>query len=162
MVNNTGQRLIVVTEEDGEILFKVNQNESFTIKSEKQLKRDKLFAQMVSVKGRFIKSMDKEKEIVDLLLDSPSTYMAISIMKRYIITNYNVLIKDGIKYRVQDLANDMKISRQMASSHIKKLKDINVLGEIETDRGRLLCVNPRYYCRGEEIPKSVYEVFNKK
>lgn len=161
MVNNTGQNLFVVTEEDGEILFKINQNESFSIKSEKQLKKDRLYSQRVKITGRFIKTMDKEKELVEMLLDSPSTYMAISIMKRYIITNYNVLVKDGIRYRVQDLACDMKISRQMASCHIKKLKDLNVVGEIETDRGKLFCINPKYYFRGEEVPKSVLDVFNK-
>ena len=80
-------------------------------------------------------------------------------MKRYIVTNYNVLVKDGIKYGVQDLAKDMKISRQMASNHIRKLKSINVLSELETDRGKLFCINPKYYFRGEEVPESVLKLF---
>lgn len=159
MVNNTGQKICLITEDDGELLFKVNQGESFTVRSAKQTKRDKYYSPKVKITGRFIKTMDKEKELVDLLLDSPSTYLAISIMKRYIVTNYNVLVKDGIKYGVQDLAKDMKISRQMASNHIRKLKSINVLSELETDRGKLFCINPKYYFRGEEVPESVLKLF---
>jgi CTP-dependent riboflavin kinase len=159
MVNNTGQKICLITEDDGELLFKVNQGESFTVRSAKQTKRDKYYSPKVKITGRFIKTMDKEKELVDLLLDSPSTYLAISIMKRYIVTNYNVLVKDGIKYGVQDLAKDMKISRQMASNHIRKLESINVLAKLETDRGKLFCINPKYYFRGEEVPESVLKLF---
>lgn len=162
MINDTGQDLYIITEQDGEILFKISGGEKFTIRSVAQTKRDKYYSPKVKLKGRFIKTMDKEKELTELLLDSPSTYLAINIMKRYIVTNYNVLIKDGLRYGVQDLADDMKISRQMASNHISKLKKLNVLNEIKTDRGKLFVINPYYYFRGEEIPQRVLDLFDKK
>ena len=164
MVNNTGQRLLVVTEQDGEILFGIKQGESLNVRSVKQTKNDKYFASTikVNIKGTFVKAMDKEKEVIEMLKKYPSTYLAVNIMKRYLVKDYNVLLKDNKKYKAVDLAKDMDISRQSAGVHIAKLKELNLLGEVETNKGRLFCLNPRYYLRGECASQAVVDVFDKK
>ena len=163
MINNTGQKLIVVTEQDGEVLFKIENGESLNIRSVQQTKNDKYYSPKIkiNIKGRFTKVMDKEKEIVDKLIKFPSTYIALSIMRRYIVPNYNVLMKDGKKYKCVDLAQDMNITRQMAAKHIAKLKQENILSEIETNKGKLMVLNPYYYFKGDEVPKLVLDAFDK-
>lgn len=161
MINNTGQRLLVITEECGEVLFKINQNEKITIRSELQQQNDKIYAQMVNFKkGRFIKVMIEEKEVVDKLKDFPATYLALNIMKRYIVYNYNVLMKNNKKYKIVDLAEDMGISRQMASRHIQRLKELNIIQEVETaNKGKLFAINPNYYFAGTQLPQPIVDAF---
>lgn len=160
MINNTGQRLHIVTENDGEIIFTINKDEKFTVRSALQTQRDKYYSPKVQVKGVFIKVMKSEKKLIELLKGSSSTYAAVNIMKHYLVSNYNVLIKDGRKYKATDLAEDMGITRQMATIHINKLKALNVLGMIETDKGKLYCLNPQYYFKGTEVPQSVLDIFD--
>lgn len=162
MINNTGQRLLVVTEQDGEILFGIKQGESLNVRSVKQTKNDKYFANTikVNIKGTFVKVMDKEQQVIEMLKKYPSTYLAINIMKKYLVKEYNVLLKDNKKYKAVDLAKDMEISRQSAGVHIAKLKELNLLGEIETNKGRLFCLNPYYYLRGEKASEQVVKLFD--
>lgn len=163
MVNNTGQRLLVVTEQDGEILFGIKQGESLNVRSVKQTKNDKYFSNTikVNIKGTFVKVMDREDEVIEMLKKYPSTYLAINIMKKYLVKEYNVLLKDNKKYKAVDLSRDMGISRQSAGVHIAKLKELNILGEIDTNKGRLFCINPYYYLRGEKASEQVAKVFDK-
>jgi predicted ArsR family transcriptional regulator len=81
-------------------------------------------------------------------------------MKKYLVKEYNVLLKDNKKYKAVDLAKDMEISRQSAGVHIAKLKALNLLGEIETNKGRLFCLNPYYYLRGEKASEQVVKLFD--
>lgn len=110
--------------------------------------------------GNYITITKSEKKLIELLKGSSSTYAAVNIMKHYLVSNYNVLIKDGRKYKATDLAEDMGITRQMATIHINKLKALNVLGMIETDKGKLYCLNPQYYFKGTEVPQSVLDIFD--
>ena len=73
----------------------------------------------------------------------------------------NLLVKDGKKYKCVDLAQDMNITRQMAAKHIAKLKQENILSEIETNKGKLMVLNPYYYFKGDEVPKLVLDAFDK-
>lgn len=152
----------LVTEKDGEVLFDIKPGESLNIRSVAQTKSDKLYSPMIQFKkGRFIKVMIEEKEVVDKLKKSPATYMALNIMKRYITPNYNVLLKpDGKKYKCVDLAKDMDISRQMAARHLKELQKLNLIQEVETaNKGTLWAINPNYYFMGNEIPQKVVNAF---
>ena len=162
MVKNLSQALLVVGEEDGEVLFKVGKNESISIRNERQTNSDKYYSPSVVIKGRFIKVMWEEKEVVDMLIAYPSTYLALAVMKRYLVSNCNVLLKNGKKYKCVDLAEDLGITRQSASTHINRLKELNILGEVETVKGVLYCINPNYYIVGEKVPQNVLDVFNKK
>lgn len=161
MINNTGQRLHIVTENDGEIIFTINKDEKITVRSALQTSRDKYYSPKVKLTGVFIKAMNNEKKLIELLKGNSSTYMAVNIMKHYLVSNYNVLIKEGRKYKATDLAEDMGITRQMATIHINKLKSLNVLGMIDTDKGKLYCLNPHYYFKGTEVPQSVLDIFAK-
>jgi DNA-binding transcriptional regulator GbsR (MarR family) len=105
--------------------------------------------------------MDKEQEILEKLKKYPSTYMALRIMTKYLQPN-NLLIKDGGKFKLKDLKDEMEISRQMASIHLNRLVELNIVAEVPTNRGNYWALNPDYYCRSEEIPKLVYDTFHKK
>ena len=74
MINNTGQRLIVFTEQDGEVLMKIGENEKLIVRSVAQTENDKTYSPKKKITGGFKKVMDAEEMVVDLLADSPSTY----------------------------------------------------------------------------------------
>ena len=161
MLNDTNQRWHIVTEQDGEVIFTVNKGESVNIRSVKQTENDKFYSPKIKIKGTFVKVMDREQFILEQLKDDPSVYLAINLMRKYLVPRQNVLLKNGKKFKTVDLANEMGISRQWATRHIRKLKELNVLAEIQTNKGRLLVMNPNYYHRGEDVEKRVYDLFDK-
>lgn len=65
------------------------------------------------------------------------------------------------RYKLKDLASEMKISRQQASTYIKQLKDFNVVAEIEMYDGMFYAINPEYYCRSGEVPERVLKAFDR-
>lgn len=163
MINNTGQELLIITAEDGELIMTVHDNEAVNVRSVKQAENDKYYSPKIKLRvGRFVKVMDKEKEVLKKLVKYPSTYFALNIMKAYLSFNNNLVVKDGKKYRCIDLAEEMEITRQMASIHLKRLQEMNFIAEVPTNRGRYWAINPDYYRRGDEIPKVVYDAFDKK
>lgn len=163
MVNDTGQRLYVVGSVDGEIFFDVQEGESINVRSIAQTQSDKYFSPQVkiNIKGRFLKVMDKEKELIETLKKYPSTYMAIHIMAKY-LSQSNLIIKNGKKFKQKDLAEELGITRQMVSIHINRLKEMNVIAEVPTNRGNYWAINPDYFCRSDTIPQIVYDTFHKK
>lgn len=102
-----------------------------------------------------------EEEILKLLKNNISTYFALGVLKLK-MNKDNILFKNGKKYKAVDLARDMNITRQWASSHISKLKELNVIAEIETNKGKLIVMNPNYYHRGEDVEQRVYDLFENK
>lgn len=163
MVNDTGEKLYLVGADTGQVLLDIGQGEIINVRSQKQALNDKMFASKVKLKsGRFIKVMEKEKEVRKKLVKYPSTYFALSVMKDYIVYGNNLLMKNGKKFRCNDLAKEMEISRQMASVHIKRLQELNYLAEVPTTRGNYWAINPDYYRTSEEVPKLVYDAFNPK
>lgn len=162
MINDTGQRWHIVTEKDGEVIFTVNKGESVNIRSVKQTENDKFYSPRIKIKGTFVKVMDREQEVVEKLKDDHSAYYAITIMRKYLTKGQNVLLKNGKKYKAVDLAKEMGITRQWAGRHIRKLKELNVIAEIETNKGKLIVMNPNYYHRGEDVEQRVYDLFENK
>lgn len=163
MINNTGQKLYVIGSEDGEILFDIKQGESINVRSVAQTKNDKYFSPktQINIKGRFLKVMDKEKELLDVLKKYPSTYLAMHIMAKYLGQN-NLIMKDGKKFKQKDLAEEMGITRQMVTIHMARLKELNVIAEIPTNRGNYWAMNPDYFCRSDSVQQIVYDTFHKK
>ena len=163
MINNTGQRLIVFTEQDGEVLMKIGENEKLIVRSVAQTENDKTYSPKKKITGGFKKVMDAEEMVVDLLADSPSTYWALNKMKRYLRINENTLVKDGKKYKVSDLAKDMNITRQTAGLHFKKLKETNIIAEIDMGKkGTFWAINPYYYLYGDGVPEKIAKLFESK
>ena len=160
MINNTGQKLFVMTEQDGEVLFKVNEGESFNIRSVAQTANDKYYSpNKIYIKGKFTKVMDRNEEVIEKLGKNYGAYVALHHLVKYLVPNYNVVMKNGKKYKLIDLANAMGISRQMAGKYIGQLKEINVLSEIETNKGICYAINPSYYLRGETANERVIKLF---
>ena len=116
MINDTGQRLVVLTEYDAQVLFYVDEGQKFTVRSEKQAKNDKFFnaslLKKVQIKGRFNKVMIDNDKVIELIGDSYGTYFALTKMSKYLVPNYNVLLKNGTKYKCSDLAKEMNITRK--------------------------------------------------
>ena len=162
MINNTGQKLFVMTEQDGEVIFKVNEGESFNIRSVAQTANDKYYSpNKIYIKGKFTKVMDRNEEIIEKLGKNYGAYVALHHLVKYLVPNYNVVMKNGKKYKLIDLANAMGISRQMAGKYIAQLKEIHVLSEIETNKGICYAINPNYYLRGETANERVIKLFEK-
>ena len=163
MVNNTGQD-ITLFDAFGEFFISVKDGEEISVRSKKQVAYGKFLLPRVKInkKGRFVKVMDKEKEVKKRLLKYPATYMALSILRDYISPNTNLIMINGMKYRCIMLAEEMGITRQMASIHFKRLQENNLIAEVETPRGMYWAINPAYYCCGDELPQKVVDAFKKK
>lgn len=72
-------------------------------------------------------------------------------------------MKDGRKYKTADLAEEMGVSRQMASFYIRKLKELNLIAELNNGRkGKVLVVNPEIYLAGVEVPMRTKKLFESK
>lgn len=109
-----------------------------------------------------MKVIYKEKEIKKKLMPYPATYMALSVMRDYISPKTNLVMKDGMKYRCVHLAEDMGITRQSASVHLKRLQEFNFITEVKTPRGNYWAINPKYYRCSNELPKAVVDAFENK
>lgn len=158
--NNSETNWLLIAEEDGEVLSEIRFGESISIKSKERTRADEMYVPTQKLQGRFIKMIkDNQEELVEKLKEFPSVFVALFLMTKYIKYNYNVLLKDGKKYKCIDLANDLGVSRQTASTYISKLKELNILAEIESSRGKLLAVNPRYFVNGTKVPKEVVNLF---
>lgn len=118
---------------------------------------------MTRIKGRYIKTMPKEQQIIYMLQQYPATYVALGIIKSYLMPNFNILVKNNKKYKVQDLARDMGITRQGAGLHIKKLKELNVIAEVDLGRtGKYWAINPYCYLAGDYVPNEIVRLFERK
>lgn len=155
---------ILFVDENGEIQGKAYKGERLIIRSPLQQKNDKYYSPPIKLRGgSFVKVMYTEKEVLSMLQEYPSTYYALGVIKFH-IEDYDNLLKnkDKSKFKGKDLATEMGITPQMASVHFKRLKEINLLAEVPTNRGMYWAINPKYYCRSDEIPKLVYDAFEKK
>lgn len=160
MINETKQTLLIVTENDGEVISKIYKGESCNIRSELQTKIDKQFSPRIKLfKGRFLKVMEKEEEILDYFSEAPMTYLVLNKLKHYLEYNSNFIKKNGKRYNIQDMAQDLNISRQMMRIHINRLKDIKLLIEVKDKNGTFLAMNPYYIFKGNEIPKKIIDLF---
>lgn len=161
MVNNTGQEWRIISADDGELLTTVYNGESISIRSAKQVENDKYYSKKVRIKGGFIKVMKDEKNVVNALMNYPATYLALNVMKRHLEYNTNLLVKeDGSKYKGVDLAEEMGITRQSAMLHFKRLKEHNLIAEVEMKRGKYWAINPCYYLYGDSVIERVLKAFD--
>lgn len=118
---------------------------------------------MTRVNGRYIKAMPKEQQIIYMLQQYPATYVALGIMKSYLMPNFNILVKNNMKYGATKLAKDMGISRQASGMHIKKLKELNIIADVDLGRkGKYLAINPYCYLAGDYVPFEILKLFDKK
>ena len=114
------------------------------------------------ISGDYEPIFTNEQFLIDKYRSKPSVYLAYCKMKKYLVPNYNVLLKNGKRYKVADLAEDLQVSRQMASLYVRDLKNDNVICEIEThNKGFLFAINPWYACNGEKCDELVVKAFEK-
>lgn len=119
--------------------------------------------EIVKITGDYINVLvDNEDKVIDILRNNPAIYVAFSSMKRYLEVNENILIKNGKKYKTIDLAEELGVSRQTASMYIKKLKQLNLLAELDNGRkGKFLVINPYIYLSGDSVPLKILKLFDK-
>ena len=72
----------------------------------------------------------------------------------------------GVHTRVQtaiDLVRDnpKELTLEIEQTELKK-QSHNVIAEIETNKGKLIVMNPNYYHRGEDVEQRVYDLFENK
>lgn len=68
-------------------------------------------------------------------------------------------MKNGKKYTQLNLSKDMGVSRQMANTHFKRLKELGIIAEVFTTKGKLMAVNPNVCMVGESVPERIIELF---
>lgn len=132
---------------------------SFFSAAQVQTQRD--YANRVVLEWKFVKCMEKEQEVIELLKDHMDTYYALNIMKHFLVKEYNVLVKaDDTKFTVVDLAEVLGVTRQSANTHMKLLKELNIVKKIKTvEYGTVFAINPDYYMNGGYAKKEVYDLF---
>lgn len=105
--------------------------------------------------------MNNSKDVIDKLSNSHTAFYALIILCKYLLADYNLLVKDGRKFKIMDLADEMGIVRQRASDYMKRLKNENLVCEIETSTGKYWAVNPYYFCNGSGCDERVIKAFEK-
>lgn len=153
----------MVGAETGEVKLKIDKGEKVSIRSLAQSENDKTWSPKVKINGRFVKVMvDNEDVVFEMLKDLPAVYVAFNRMKRHLQINENTIMKDGKKYKTADLAEEMGVSRQMACFYIRKLKELNLIAELDNGRkGKVLVINPNIYLAGVEVPMKTLKLFDK-
>ena len=161
MINNFNQNLNIISEKDGECICTIYPNESFNIRSSSQTQNDKHYSPSKEIKGRFKKIMDLNiDKIVNTLKDNPSALVVLLRMAKYLEYNTNLLVKNGERYSCNDLAEEMGISKQMASRHIQTLKRANILNEVKTKYGMRYVINPYVLNNGTTFPENIVTLFS--
>lgn len=106
--------------------------------------------------------IENEEELFEMLKDYPKVQIAFYRIIKYLKANENIVMKDGRKFKTIDLATEMGVSRQSASFYIRKMKELNLVAELDRGRaGKFLVVNPRYFLNGETLPKATLKLFEK-
>lgn len=77
----------------------------------------------------------------------------------YLESEYNLVMKDGNKVRVSDIANDFNITRQAISTSLKYLEDNNVIKYLKMNRRQYICINPCYLKKEKKVAKTIYKLF---
>ena len=144
-----GEELGIVNLNTAEILHRIKEDERIRIYNKKQVKRNKYYSKPIEVN-------------TNELSKSSSTFLALNILALYICPTDNLvkIDRENTKYKIKDLAAKMGITRQQASAHIKKLKELNIVAEVEMANGKFYAINPEYYCRNTKIPERVLNAFD--
>lgn len=159
----TGRSVYLTDAETGEVYLKTNKDDTISVRSSEQVENDRRWGTFKRITGRFVKMMDNSTHILKMFRDNMAVAYAMIIMKDYIQPNKNTLEKEGKKYKVNDLAKEMDITRQTAGTYFKKLKKANVLAELDMgSKGKYWVVNPDYFLVGEGVPLEVYKLFEKR
>ena len=162
MNKNVGEKLHLIASETGECIDTINAEDRIIIRRKGQVENDAYWSPLVKLPDKFIKTMEREDDIVDLLKENSAIYLALNKMKKYLQINQNTLMKNGRKYKTSDLADDLKICRQTASLYIKKLKELNIVAELDNGKkGKFLVINPKYYLAGSGVPAKTLKLFDK-
>lgn len=162
MSKGVGQDMHLIASATGELIDTIKAEDRFSIRRKGQVENDTYWSPPIKMQGRFVKAMEREDEIIDMLKDSPAIYLALNKMKKYLQINDNTLMKNGKKYKTSDLAEDLNICRQTASLYIKKFKDKNIIAELDKGKkGKFLVINPNYYLAGDSVPAKTLKLFEK-
>ena len=162
MIKKVKEPLLMIKENSGEVEFRINTGESYNIRSREQTLLDENYSPREKLYiGRFIKVMSKEIDVINCLKNSPMTYLLINHLKHYAEYNSNLIKKNGKKYKLCEIAQDIGLTRQMVRIHINRLKKLNLLAELEL-KGKFLVINPYFYFNGTEIPKNILNLFSDK
>lgn len=161
---DTGQGAVLVDKATGEVIVDIDDGFNVNVRSPAQTENDKYWSPMIKIKGRFVKVMvDNEERVFEMLKGFPAVYVAFNRIKKYLQINENTVMKDGRKYKTSDLAEEMGVSRQMACFYIRKLKELNLIAELDNGRkGKVLVVNPEIYLAGVEVPMRIKKLFERK
>ena len=164
MINDSGENIALIGSKSGEYFGEIRPGEKINIRSVVQQRRDKWFGghKVVSIRGTFKKMISENlDDVLNRLKDSHTAFYALIILCKYLLTDYNLLVKDGRKFKIMDLADEMGIVRQRASDYMKRLKNENLVCEIETSMGKYWAVNPYYFCNGSGCDERVVKAFEK-
>lgn len=150
-----GKRLLVLAEETGEILREeiVDREHCITVTKKKK----KEYSEMGD---RFTKMMDRSEDLLFKLREHYGTYYAACVLSGHLEYNSNLIVRrNGGKYTIGDLANDMGISRQQASKHFERLIEVEAVKVVPIRRKRMYAMNPFYFFNGDKCPKYIKKVF---
>ena len=151
----------VVDRKNGEVVAELDKGMVINIRTSEQAKNDKFYSPDTIISKKFVKVMLDESGMAKKFLCSPTTYVILNVIKRYLVPNQNYLMKDGKKYKPIDLAREIGISAQAASRHFKILEKANLISEYEIKSGKVWAMNPNYYLSGATVPKRIVDLFQK-
>lgn len=164
--NNEEDKYGVTNLNTGEIVHELRDDETWRTISKKEKRRNKFYSPNIKINQNkeFAKCMLDKLEVLTKEFNKKSgAFLALNVMVLHICPEDNCIKLDNkkIRYKLKDLADEMKISRQQASTYMKQLKGLNVVQEIEMYDGMFYAINPEYYCRSTEVPERILKAFDR-
>ena len=83
MSKGVGQDMHLIASATGELIDTIKAEDRFSIRRKGQVENDAYWSPPIKMQGRFVKAMEREDEIIDMLKDSPAIYLALNKMKKY-------------------------------------------------------------------------------
>lgn len=155
--------VFLVSKTTGEVVGDIREGESLNVRSVAQVENDKFWSQQVVISKKFTKTThDLSENVVRFFKSNPMTFLAFTAMIRFLVPNQNVLMKDGRKYKIVDLAKELGVSAQACGVHFKILEQANLIAKYETKSGKVWAVNPNYCMAGQTVPKNIVRLFERK
>lgn len=169
IINRTDENLLLF-DENGVLYTEVPAKGKLKTFSGAQVANQKAYASRIEIKGYFVKCMENEQKVIELLKNDLKTYYALNILKHFLMPDYNILVKTvndnngkikTVKYTAEDLGVALGKTRQTGSHHFKRLKELNIVQSIKVDNyGTVFAINPEYYMNGSYVPKKIYDLFD--
>lgn len=150
MQNCSGADYFVI-DINGEIMDTIKNGDEYTIKTKERAERDANYVYNASEKIEVNFTKFVENNVFRLLINNKGLALPLLALSHRVQPKTNILTFKGKRYGATHLAQDLRVSRQMAHRYIKRLKFLGVIKDMTINKKQFLVVNPYLLHKGDKI-----------